>query len=72
MTMKHKIEKYRIKGLASKLAQRGKQEDSDQIQQSQQSLKNVAKGSGAATAHAAQNPQVIELGKLNSKNLARN
>ena len=56
MTMKHKIEKYRIKGLASKLAQRGKQEDSDQIQQSQQSLKNVAKGSGVAKAQAAQNP----------------
>ena len=55
MTMKHKIEKYRIKGLASKLAQRGNQEDSEQTHQSQKSLNNVAKGSGAATAQAAQN-----------------
>ena len=28
--------------------------------------------SGSDHPHAAQNPQVIELGKLNSKNLARN
>ncbi|MBT4568481.1 MAG: hypothetical protein HOC45_11280, partial [Marinovum sp.] len=68
--MKHKIEKYRIKGLASRLAQRGNQEDNDETTKVQPTLRNSANKLETAVVQKAQNPANQDLEAVQQEGLS--
>ncbi|MBT6533157.1 MAG: capsule biosynthesis protein [Marinovum sp.] len=70
MTMKHKIEKYRIKGLASQLAQRGNQEDNDETTKLQPTLRNSANKLETAVVQKTQNPANQDLEAVQQEGLS--
>ena len=70
MTMKHKIEKYRIKGLASRLAQRGNKEDNDETTKLQPTLRNSANKLETAVVQKTQNPANQDLEAVQQEGLS--